>query len=156
MGRKKCNYKDWENYGAENKHVRIFKGMIEHPAYIHLTDKAKSLYLLLKLQYDGKYNSGKYKTPDTVVCPYRDIERLLLIRKEDIRDVIEELEAFGFIKVESRNHIRDPNQYTFIEEWHKITEEQAKKLRGQIRKGKSELKSRKNKARKSLSANNSP
>jgi DNA primase len=42
---------------------------------------------------------------------------------------------------------REANQYTFIEAWHKITEKEAKKLRGQIRKDKAELKSRKKEAR---------
>ncbi len=116
MSRKiKHDVKAWEREPNDKKFVRVYSSMLISKAYISLSAESKVLYILLKNNY---YGSGS-----TAVCPYDDIAELTGIARKRIKQRIDELKAFGFIKVgvsDKNKRGKPANLYEFIGDWKDI------------------------------------
>lgn len=121
MGRrKKHDVKIWERETLnDNKFVRLYSSMLTSKAYVNLSSEAKVLYTLLKNNY---YGSG-----ETAMCPYDDIVKYTGINRKRIRKRIDELVAYGFIKIsvqeEKNKRGKPPNIYHFVKDWQNKTDE---------------------------------
>lgn len=96
-----------------NHHTPIFDEMIDSPAWMVLSDGAKNVYLLIAREYKGAY------TGNTVICPYSTMTAHR-IRKQSIPKWLRELQALGFIRIESNGGLyKIPNEYRLISDWSK-------------------------------------
>lgn len=99
--------KTWHN----NHHISLFDEMIDSPAYIVLSDQAKYVYTLIIREYKGMYTGA------TVTCPYA-VMKSHGVRKESIPQWLTELEALGFIRIDSKGGLyKIPNKYRLIDGW---------------------------------------
>lgn len=101
-----------------NEHfTRFYDSMITSDAFMALTSSARTVFLILKLQFKGNY------TGNTVTCPYATIQKYGL-NTTTIKKAILDLEEKGFIKIEygarqtrDKELKRQPNKYKFIDSW---------------------------------------
>ena len=128
VGKKKA-YSQYRPQGFETiggdhvRFMRLFEDMMYHPRFLKLSSSAKVAYMILKMQWKGDSYSGS-----SVVCPYNEFHRFGLANKT-IGKAIKELETSGFIKTErgtiqtAKNDFlrRQPNLYTFTDDWKKDT-----------------------------------
>lgn len=128
MGKKRA-YSQFKPQGFETnggdhiRYMRLFEDMIYHPKFMELSSSAKVTYMILKMQWKGDSYSGS-----SVVCPYNEFNRFGLANRT-VGRAIKELEASGFIKTErgtvqtAKNDFlkRQPNLYTFTDDWKKDT-----------------------------------
>lgn len=130
-------FKDWETKNpSKNDFVRIPRDLLTSPAYVHLSPKAKIIYVVLKTEYKGVYTDN-YRKPDTIICPYKHIKEMTLLSDYSISQGLLELELFGFIEINKGGILRTPNEYKFISNWKSLTGNEAKLLRQQHKKSSS-------------------
>jgi DNA-binding MarR family transcriptional regulator len=115
----------WETSNSKSNWTRIYDDMILSPAYKKLTPQAKLIYFFLKREYKGSYNDSK----DTVKLPYTQMAEFTGIRKNNIKNHLDELEALGFISISKAGGLyREINIYKFVPDWQYITDKEAKKI----------------------------
>lgn len=115
--------KSWNN----NHHVSLFDEMIDSPAYISLSNGAKFIYTLIIKEYKGIFTGNKVK------CPYSEMKKHN-VRSQSISGWLKELEALGFIRIESHGGMyKIPNEYRLINDWMKFKSiEEAKAAKKKI------------------------
>lgn len=109
--------------GGSEHFTRIFDSMLKHQSFKNLSSSARSVYLILKLQYRGE----SFSTGSKVVCPYRTFNEYGIQNKTASR-ALTELEKAGFIRIErgtkqtgkNPNLYRNPSIYHFVSDWWEI------------------------------------
>lgn len=126
--RKKKKYQppSWATTGSKKHWTGLYDDLVESPAFVALSPEAKILYFYIRKEDKGPYNERK----GAVIFPYTHAVKWVGIRKGNIRRLLDELEAFGFIKIEQLGGMyRITNQYIFVAGWQAITAEEAKAIK---------------------------
>lgn len=119
MSRKTAKYKPeaFETKRSSDHFTRLYDSMLESDAFKSLTHAARTVYLILKLQYRGSFTGA------TVICPYKEFQSYGM-NTATVRKALSDLEQYGFIRIEhgtrqykDSNLKRQPNEYTFSDKW---------------------------------------
>jgi hypothetical protein len=90
----------------------IVNRMIDSPAYMRLTNAARTAYTLLKRQCNG-HGQTEVKFPYSHARPY--------MKTDTFAKAIRQLEELGFIEKKQHGGLfRRTNSYRLIEDWRKI------------------------------------
>lgn len=121
--RKKYNIEPWASLTTSDSFVSLYRTMLNSEAYKDLRHASRTVYTILRLQYNG--------TGDTVKCPYKDFKEYGL-DSTTVRRALTDLEEHGFIKVThgalvTKNLHKDANEYQFVTGWRTWTKSQSTK-----------------------------
>lgn len=123
--RNKYTPKDFETKSGQNKFVALYVSMLQSPAYMALTPSARSVYTVIKSQYNGNYN----RLPgNRVQCPYAYIMKYTHCNKGTVSKALKELQDQGFIDIspDDRGGLNVATTYTFSSRWKSVTQEEAR------------------------------
>lgn len=101
--------------------LRLYKSLLNSPAWLALSNSAKWQYIVIYMQYTGRLEQV---TPRgiTVKCPYNEFKKYGISGKSTISRNSKQLEEFGFIKIKGGG-LHVPNEYTFSDKWHSMSKE---------------------------------
>ena len=129
----------------DNHYVALFESLMKSPAYSELSCEAKCIYNLLRLNNYGSNKMAK--------CPYKDMVKYAGVHKSRIKTRIDELVAFGFVKIyteqidlKSRTKGQPANVYEFLEDWKTITEDDTEQIKKELKERKKDNQQRKEKS----------
>lgn len=129
--RNKYSPEAFETSKPNEHYTRLYDSMLTSEAFMALTSSARSVLLILKLQFKGNY------TGNTVICPYSTIQKYGL-NTTTIKNALLDLSEKGFIEIEygtlqmkGKELKRQPNKYKFIDAWKSYSRE--KKLIGKYK-----------------------
>lgn len=104
-----------------NHYVPLFDEMLDSPAFVALSHGAKIVYLLIAKEHKGDF------TGDKVICPYSTMEEHG-IRTQSISKWLRELEALGFIRIDSHGGLyKIPNEYRLLTDWQQYKDKESAK-----------------------------
>lgn len=133
---KKQQYKPqpWEHdrrYKSRS-YTRLYDSILASEAWLALSDSAARQYLILRMQYTGRFNQTDGNGNVMIKCPYKDIRKFGIGSNETIANNFRQLEAYGFIVIQGGGfHIA--SNYKFSDKWQNLSKEDIEQIKQDLK-----------------------